>query len=253
VCMCFIRRVIRSGVAALVGLLALALPISSAVGGSSAAADQPQNGPISFTGENGTIYEISPRGGVLHTLAHSSEGDYEWSPDGQQIAFDRTEENCDECSGLYVVGADGAGLLRLGSYSGSPAWSPDGHEIAFVDCETDSASSKDCAIFAVESNGTGLRRLTAWGAQSHPIWSPDGKLIAFSAVYGGKAQCKRERASGWVPEGPGEPLSLYERLYVVPATGGPLRRLTQGRCGSRRCRLGAGIESGAVGALVRSR
>jgi Tol biopolymer transport system component len=47
-----------------------------------------------------------------------------WSPDGQQIAFIRTEDNGER--GLYVVDADGTDLRRIADGTGWPTWQPGG-------------------------------------------------------------------------------------------------------------------------------
>jgi TolB protein len=110
---------------------------------------------------------------------------------------------------LFGVGGDGRHEHRLAKEQGDPsspaglffetepAWSPDGRLIAF-------ASRRDghSHIYAMRADGTGVRRVTNTGMDDgHPTWSPDGRRIAFA----------REGA-----------------LFVVPATGGPGRRLGRG-------------------------
>jgi Tol biopolymer transport system component len=55
-----------------------------------------------------------------------------------------------------------------------PVWSPDGNQIAYIACE------KECTIYRVNADGSGLTQLTTdevvfWP----PAWSPDGLQIVF--------------------------------------------------------------------------
>jgi Tol biopolymer transport system component len=71
-------------------------------------------------------------------------------------------------------------LLRLSS----PAWSADGRWIYFTgvveERETERFTYYLSDVFAVRSDGTGLRRLTDTGDASAPVPSPDGEAILFS-------------------------------------------------------------------------
>ena len=87
------------------------------------------------------------------------------------------------------------------------AWSPDGRRIAFM-----SDRSGDPEIYVAESDGLGLKQLTATpGRDAHPSWSRDGKHILFQSP----------RESGHV------------RLFMMKADGSELHRLTTntGFCG----------------------
>ena len=92
-----------------------------------------------------------------------------------------------------------------------PQLSPDGTRVAFtrvwVDAEADEYRT---AIWLVEADGTGLRRLTGGERDTQPRWSPDGTRLAFvRATEAGK---------------PGQ-------LCVLPMAGGeatPLTKLEKG-------------------------
>ena len=103
-----------------------------------------------------------------------------YSPDGRQIAFTRYRSGK---AGEVVMVADahlrhphaiGSSPSRI---SVEPGWSPDGKQLAFV-----SKPRVYPAVFVVDADGSGLRRITPWHLQanSHPDWSPDGTRILFA-------------------------------------------------------------------------
>ncbi|HEY6333556.1 MAG TPA: hypothetical protein VI756_29820, partial [Blastocatellia bacterium] len=103
-------------------------------------------------------------------------------------------------------------LFAVQDYAGT-AISPDGRHVAWIDVlKRNGVETGGTAIYvrAIDAAQTAPRRITAGAAAtSHTetdiAWSPDGSHIAFfsDATTPGQAE-----------------------LYVVPATGGPARRLT---------------------------
>jgi TolB protein len=147
--------------------------------------------------ETPTIWTINANGSNLRHVtdyAGSSEAAFgaspEWSPDGKKILFTRESEDCAEGSSsasarseppegpcIFVANADGSSQKKLVDTPGQePSLSPDGTKIAF---------SKDCAIYIMNSDGSGTpTKLLSPEPTStdycyyYPEWSPDGKKIA---------------------------------------------------------------------------
>ena len=100
---------------------------------------------------------------------------------------------------LYSVLPSGQGHRLLALAADQPAWSPRRRRIAFAGTGYGGRAS---GIWVMNADGSGKRRLTRRAGDGEPTWSPDGRRIAF--------------------RGEGD-------LWVVSASGGPVRRLFGGR------------------------
>ena len=121
-----------------------------------------------------------------------------FSPDGATIAFARLQ---DGANALYTVPAGGGTPTLVYDKKGAcePHFAPDGKRIVY---ETETH------LYAIGPDGSKNRPVTFFGGvQRFGRFSPDGRSIVF---------CQAPS-----PQGPWD-------LYVIPASGGTPRRLTEG-------------------------
>ena len=111
-----------------------------------------------------------------------------WSPDGRRLAFVRSmmAAGGNVLANIYTVDAGGGNprqITQVGQNqaAGNPSWSPDGRSIAFqvVTSKSRTLNLTDLAmlnftadIWAINADGSGLRRLTNDGRSSEPAWGP---------------------------------------------------------------------------------
>ena len=98
-----------------------------------------------------------------------------WLPDGSIVY---AEKECGKC-GIFVISLTGGLIAQLTDNPAdeAPAVSPDGTRVAFM-------STRDGTwdLYVVNSDGTGLARLTADAEiDGLPIWAPDGETLIFAS------------------------------------------------------------------------
>jgi TolB protein len=115
-------------------------------------------------------------------------GDPAYSPGGAQISFDQdVGPAAPKVHGIFIASADGSNARRLTTgirttqaFDTQSQWSPDGKRLVFMSVK----NGKEAAIFVVNIDGTGLKRLTPWSLDAgNPDWSPDGHEILFNPYW----------------------------------------------------------------------
>ncbi|MCL6551750.1 MAG: S9 family peptidase [Firmicutes bacterium] len=142
-------------------------------------------------------------------------------------------------SHLWIVDAAGgeARQFTVGEHRDRhPVWSPDGGAVLFLSDRGGApagASKPPVHLWCIPAAGGEARRVTqAEHSPAEPAWAPDGRQIAFS----GKPPATEPPASDvkvitrlrHKADGEGFWDGRYRQIFVVPATGGPARQVTDG-------------------------
>ncbi|HEX9728184.1 MAG TPA: S9 family peptidase [Gemmatimonadales bacterium] len=167
------------------------------------------------------------------------------SPDGQQIVYtrmyvDKVNDRWDPS--LWIMNADGS-RNRFLTEGSSPRWSPDGTRIAFT--RQGDPTGSQLFVRWMDAEGATSQITHVEESPSNIEWSPNGESIAFvmnvpsnetwrirlpgrpeGAKWTGDPKIvtrlgyRRDRV-GYIDDG-------YRHIFVVPASGGTPRQLTDG-------------------------
>jgi TolB protein len=178
------------------------------------------------TGGRGVATAPSPSGprGVDGSAPTASTPRRIFGPD--RIAF--VSEASSPLGDIYVHDAATHSTVQLTTHPSVdtwPSWSPDGRHIAFYS-DREGAN----AVYVVDADGHGERRVTAFGAgvQAYqPAWSPDGRWIAFTYRRSATPHVEVEEAGAseiWVvrPDGSDSHRMLAEGAHAAWAPSGRL-------------------------------
>ncbi len=133
------------------------------------------------------VFDLATQKARRLTNGAFTVGQFSWSPDGTQIAFDHRINSANTSGAtadISVVAVADARVRPLVTQAGSdsgPVWSPDGSKIAFGSAMTKELSFLNSAIGVVPSAGGRIENLTAAFDEDPSIvrWTPAG--IFFSA------------------------------------------------------------------------
>ena len=160
----------------------------------------PDGGKIAFSGgargsvmmtiPSVNIYVVNLDGSGLTQLTRDSgmNGNPAWSPDGKQIAFNRTHGPVSQTK-LWIMNADGSDQRILpnpqdttdtGFLGAQPKWSPDGTKILFIGQRL-CRNIPTAGIYVMNADGSNSRLVTndpkICGGYGPAKWSPDGTRI----------------------------------------------------------------------------
>ncbi|OHD04457.1 S9 family peptidase [Sphingopyxis sp. RIFCSPHIGHO2_12_FULL_65_19] len=185
-------------------------------------------------------------GADLFDLAIAS--DPQISPDGRHIAYVRRSNDIMSdraVSSIWLIDtATGQETPVAGRGGGafSPRWSPDGKRLAYASTEGGSAQ-----LWVRWMDGGEAVRLTGLPTSPSSLaWSPDGRSIAYTMLVKddgpkfGSAPANKPEGAKWADplevrdlltyraDGQGYVEPGFEKIFLVPATGGAPRQLTFG-------------------------
>ncbi|MEM9501396.1 MAG: S9 family peptidase [Pseudomonadota bacterium] len=171
------------------------------------------------------------------------------SPDGDTIAYVRRQNDImtdRAVNSIWLIDVESGEQRPFAGRNGgafSPRWSPDGSRVAYVSTEGGSAQ-----LWVKWLDGGEAVKLTGLpNSPSGVTWSPDGRSIAYTMLVKddapslGSAPKNRPDGAEWADaleitdlvnfraDGEGELTPGFEKIFVVPATGGAPRQLTFGK------------------------
>jgi len=140
------------------------------------------------------IWTINSDGSAPFRVTHHLPPNYftepSFSPDGEWIVFEETQDTTEEeeYNSIWKIRADGTELTRLtngpagGTDDRQPNWSPIGDRILF---QRHIPGSDNWDIFTMAPDGSDIQQVTTDpSSDTDASWSPDGLWIVHSTDYG---------------------------------------------------------------------
>ena len=116
----------------------------------------------------GRMVNFASSGGTTYSPA--------WSPDGKDLAFSSSRSGDPE---IWITDDGGRQARRVTSFAGpdvSPVFNPrSGSQIAWISGRTHLPQ-----LYLMDSDGSGVQRMTDGGYATSPSWSPNGQFLAFA-------------------------------------------------------------------------
>ncbi len=180
------------------------------------------------------LYRVPVLGGNASKVLDRVVSPIAFSPDGQQFAFVRKNQ---ENVHLMVANTDGSGQPRTiatrkqpdGFSTSGPSWSPDGKRIAcgmFTGAGASYSTVVEVPVEGGEPRSIGAER---WASVSRVIWLADG--------------------SGLIMTAQPESSSIGTQIWLVPYPSGKARRITNDLNGYGDVSLGLTADSGTIATI----
>jgi Tol biopolymer transport system component len=117
------------------------------------------------------------------TNTAGDDGQPDWHPDGQHVAFKRTIGSNDDIYQVTIATGTHTALVTDGQgwTDEYPSYSPDGAKLAFCSTRT---GDREVWILTI-ATGALVQITDSLGRDNYPDWSPDGRFLVFTSHRGG--------------------------------------------------------------------
>jgi Tol biopolymer transport system component len=112
-------------------------------------------------------------------------GDYDWSPDGSQLAYDRLTYTATDTERIFTRPRQDGAEVQVSpnvdqGYAFLPVYSPDGLQIAYLSNPGGPDSMQNTLVVQDLASGE-IRELGSYESVWYLNWSSDGRALVFSA------------------------------------------------------------------------